>query len=179
MYGTCKRCGIGHIPSNCRNRDPATIRNRQQSSVNHDDYRSQSPFWLLDTGANSHVAPKSSSNGASEPYYGEDFLHVGNGKDLPILHFVSTKLHSPNKTLSLLNILHVPQIKHLLFVNQLCHNNNVFFEFHETFHSMKDEKSVTILLTGPRKNRLYSLHLPFFLPISRSVFTGVHAPVHT
>ncbi|MFS7956872.1 putative transcription factor interactor and regulator CCHC(Zn) family [Helianthus anomalus] len=26
VYGTCNRCGIGHIPSDCPNRDPATIR---------------------------------------------------------------------------------------------------------------------------------------------------------
>ena len=68
VYGTCNRCGIGHIPSDCPNHDPATFRNRQQSSANHADYRSQSPSWLLDTGANSHVAPESSSVCPAEPY---------------------------------------------------------------------------------------------------------------
>ncbi|GJU53090.1 retrovirus-related pol polyprotein from transposon TNT 1-94 [Tanacetum coccineum] len=37
-----------------------------------------SPAWLFDTSSNSHVAPDSSSIGTSEPYYGKDFLHVGN-----------------------------------------------------------------------------------------------------
>ncbi|GJZ21257.1 retrovirus-related pol polyprotein from transposon TNT 1-94 [Tanacetum coccineum] len=64
------------------NRDPTTFRNRQQLSANHADYRSQSPAWIFDTGSNGHVAPDSSSIGTSEPYYGEDFLHVSNGRAL-------------------------------------------------------------------------------------------------
>lgn len=180
VYGTCNRCGIGHIPSDCPNRDPTTIRTRQQPSANHADHRSQSPAWLLDTGSNSHVAPDSNSIGTAEPYYGEDFLHVGNGKGLPILHIGTTHIHSPNRTLSLTNILHVPQIKqHLISVQQFCHDNNVFFEFHDTFYAMKDVTSGTTLLTGPSKHGLYSINLPSFQPVPRSVFTAVRAPVHT
>ncbi|GJY67996.1 putative RNA-directed DNA polymerase [Tanacetum coccineum] len=82
VYGTCNRCCIGHIPSDFPNRDPTTFRNRQQLSANHADYRSQSPAWIFDTGSNGHVAPDSSSIGTSEPYYGEDFLHVSNGRAL-------------------------------------------------------------------------------------------------
>ncbi|XP_052623590.1 uncharacterized protein LOC128128866 [Lactuca sativa] len=33
VYGTCNRCGIGHIPSQCPNRDPTTIRSRQQPTT--------------------------------------------------------------------------------------------------------------------------------------------------
>ncbi|GJX84927.1 hypothetical protein Tco_0335701 [Tanacetum coccineum] len=34
----------------------------------------------------------------SEAYYGDDALHVGNGKGLPILHIGSSKVYSPQKT---------------------------------------------------------------------------------
>lgn len=48
VYGSCNKCGIGHVPSQCPNRDPATIRPRQQQpSTNFADYRSQpSSTWL-------------------------------------------------------------------------------------------------------------------------------------
>ncbi|GJW13377.1 beta-grasp domain-containing protein [Tanacetum coccineum] len=131
----------------CPNPDPIAFRNKQQLSANHVDYRSQSPAWLFDTGSNSHVALDSSSIGTSEPYYGEDFLHVDNVKGLPILHIV-------------------------------CHDNNVFFEFHDTFYAKKDETSGIALLTGLSKHDLYSINLPSFQPVPRSVFTVVRAPVH-
>nr|GEZ29894.1 nucleotide-binding, alpha-beta plait [Tanacetum cinerariifolium] len=38
------------------------------------------------TGANSHVTPDLEAMDNSEAYYGDDALHVGNGKGLPILH---------------------------------------------------------------------------------------------
>lgn len=84
VFGTCNRCGIGHIPSQCPNRDPATVRTRQPPSANFTDYRSQtSTSWLPDTGSSHHVAPDLSSFDNSEAYYGEDNLHVGNGHPYP------------------------------------------------------------------------------------------------
>lgn len=51
IYATCNQCGIGHLPSDFPNRDPATFRNRQPPLANHGDYRSHSQTpWLLDTG---------------------------------------------------------------------------------------------------------------------------------
>jgi hypothetical protein len=32
-YGSCNRCGIGHLPTHCPNRDPATIRSRQLTAL--------------------------------------------------------------------------------------------------------------------------------------------------
>ncbi|KAJ0522439.1 putative RNA-directed DNA polymerase [Helianthus annuus] len=75
VYGTCNRCGIGHLPSQCPNRDPSTIRSRQPSA-NYADFRSQSdtPAWLNDTGSNNHVAPDMSGFDSATPYFGEDNL---------------------------------------------------------------------------------------------------------
>ncbi|GJU49405.1 reverse transcriptase domain-containing protein [Tanacetum coccineum] len=44
---------------------------------------------VQDTGANSHVTPDLEAMDNSEAYYGDDALHVGNGKGLPILHMGS------------------------------------------------------------------------------------------
>nr|GEX21653.1 agenet-like domain-containing protein [Tanacetum cinerariifolium]GEX88917.1 agenet-like domain-containing protein [Tanacetum cinerariifolium] len=80
VYVTCNRCGIGHIPSQCHNRDPSTI--RTQSSPNFANTRAQSSNasanWHTHTGANSHVTPHLKAMDNSEAYYGDDALHVGN-----------------------------------------------------------------------------------------------------
>ncbi|XP_071716692.1 uncharacterized protein [Rutidosis leptorrhynchoides] len=108
VYGTCHRCGIGHIPSQCPNRDPSTIRARP--TANFVDSRNfstaASNAWFPNTGANSHVTPDLASMDNSEAYHGNDALHVGNGMGLPILHIGSSKIYSPLKTFSISNILH-------------------------------------------------------------------------
>ncbi|GJR67014.1 ATP-dependent DNA helicase PIF1-like protein [Tanacetum coccineum] len=103
VYGTCNRCGIGHIPSQCLNHDPSTICTRP--STNFANTRAQSSNasanWHSDTGANSHVTPDLEAMDNSEAYYGDDALHVSNGKGLLILHIGSSKVYSPQKTFSL------------------------------------------------------------------------------
>ncbi|GJU11488.1 nucleotide-binding alpha-beta plait domain-containing protein [Tanacetum coccineum] len=47
-----------------------------------------------DIGANSHVTPDLEVMDNSEAYYGDDALHVGNGKGLHILHIGSYKVYS-------------------------------------------------------------------------------------
>ncbi|GJY77068.1 hypothetical protein Tco_0482184 [Tanacetum coccineum] len=73
-----------------------------------------SPQAFYDTRANSHVTPDLEAIENSEAYYGDDALHVGNSKGLPILHIGSSKVYSPQKMFSLKNILHVPEISHNL-----------------------------------------------------------------
>ena len=180
VFGTCNRCGIGHIPSQCPNRDPNTMRT-PPSSANYADYRSQATTnWLPDTGCNGHSALDQQSLDHSEPYYGKDSLYVGNGESLPILHIGSTKIYSPHKTFTLSNILHVPQLKrNLLSVQKFCSDNNVFFEFHSTFFAVKDTFTRKTLLTGPSENGLYSLRLPLSRSIHKVAFSAVRASADT
>ena len=49
--------------------------------------------WFLDTGANHHVTPDLASMTSSEPYLGNDHLHVGDGKDLVISNIVHVITH--------------------------------------------------------------------------------------
>nr|GEV21906.1 hypothetical protein [Tanacetum cinerariifolium] len=119
VYGTCNRCGIGHIPSQCPNGDPFTIRTRLSGNFANTRAQSSNDFanWHLNTGANSHVTHDLEAMDNSEAYYGDDALHVGNGKGLPILYIGSSKVYSPQKTFSLKNILSVLEISHnLLYV---------------------------------------------------------------
>ena len=180
VFGTCNRCGIGHIPSQCPNRDPNTMRT-PPSSANYADYRSQATTnWLPDTGCNGHSALDQQSLDHSEPYYGKDSLYVGNGESLPILHIGSTKIYSPHKTFILKNILHVPQIKqNLLSVQKFCPDNNVFFEFHSTFFAVKDTFTRKTLLAGPSDTGLYSPRLPLSRSINQVAFHAIRASTDT
>ncbi|GJY75602.1 retrovirus-related pol polyprotein from transposon TNT 1-94 [Tanacetum coccineum] len=167
-------CGIGHIPSQCLNCDPSTIRTRP--SANFANTRAQSSNasanWYSDTRANSHVTPDLEAMDNSEAYYGDDALHVGNSKGLPILHIGSSKVYSPEKTFSLKNILHVPEISHnLLSVQNFCHDNDVFFEFHTSYFVVKDESTHTTLLTVLSKHGLYTITLPQLKSINKNVQT--------
>jgi len=77
--------------------------------------------WFPDTGANHHETPDIASMTSSEPYLGNDHLHVGNGKGLVISNIVHSKIYSPKRTFTLSNILHVPAIKKpLLSVQKFC-----------------------------------------------------------
>nr|GEX29540.1 hypothetical protein [Tanacetum cinerariifolium] len=91
VYGTCNRCGIGRIPSQCPNRDPSTIRTRPSANFANTRAQSSNAFanWHSDTGANSHVTEAMDN---SEAYYGDVALHVGNGKGLLSFILVHLKL---------------------------------------------------------------------------------------
>ena len=116
VYDTCNRCGIGHLPSQCPNTDPSTIR-RSSANFAASHASTSSNTWLSDTSANNHVMPDLASMDDSGTYYGNDNLHGGDGKGLPILHIGSSHVHSANKIFKLSKILHVPHIsKQLLSV---------------------------------------------------------------
>ena len=66
--------------------------------------------WFPDTGANQNVTPDLATLAASEPYLGNDNLHVGDGKGLPISHLGHTKIYRPHCSFTLCNVLHVPAI---------------------------------------------------------------------
>ncbi|KAJ0857667.1 putative RNA-directed DNA polymerase [Helianthus annuus] len=177
MYGHCNRCGIGHLPSQCPNQSSQPRTQSQANYATHSDAGSHGSFnYLPDTGANDHAATDFESLDNSEAYYGNDSLFVGNGQPLPILNIGSTKIYSPNKTLTLSNVLHVPQLKrNLLSVQKFCVDNNVFFEFHASYFVVKDESTRTILLTGPSEHGLYSLRLPQLKSLPKVAFTAFKA----
>jgi len=51
------------------------------------------------------------------PYLGNDYLHVGDDKDLSISHIEHTMLRSPKHIFTFSNVLHIPHItKPLLYV---------------------------------------------------------------
>ena len=105
--------------------------------------------WFPKTSANQHVTPDLATLTTSEPYLGNDNLHVGDGKGLPISHIGHTKIYTPHRSFTLSNVLHVPTImKRLLFVYKFYLDNNVYFEFHPFMFYAKDLNTNEVLLSG-------------------------------
>ena len=69
--------------------------------------------WFPDTDANQHVTPDLATLTTSEPYNGNDNLHVGDGKGLSITHIGHTKIYNPHRSFTLSNVLHVLAITKL------------------------------------------------------------------
>jgi len=66
--------------------------------------------WFPNTGANQYVTLDLATLTTSESYLGNDNLHVGDGKGLPISHLGHTKIYRPHCSFTLSNVLHVPVI---------------------------------------------------------------------
>jgi hypothetical protein len=63
-------------------------------------------------------------------------------------------------SIHLTKILHVPRLStHLLLVNRLCSDNDIFVEFHHHFFCVKDKAMPKILLHGRSKGGLYPIPL--------------------
>jgi hypothetical protein len=93
-----------------------------------------------------------------ERYGGADHVQVANGAGLSIAHIVHSSL--AGSSIHLKTILHVLHLStHLLSVNHLCSDNDVFVEFHHHFFRVKDKATRKILLHGRSKGGLYPIPL--------------------
>jgi hypothetical protein len=128
--------------------------------------------WFPDTGANQHVIPDLATLTASAPYLGNDNLHVGDGKGLPISHLSHTKIYTPHRSFTLSNVLHVPAItKPLLSVQKFCLDNNVYLEFHPRVFYVKDLNTHEVLLSGQSKDGLYALTKSFVTSVPQAYWS--------
>jgi histone deacetylase 1/2 len=119
--------------------------------------------WFPDTTATQHVTPDIVDMTHAKPSRGNDQIYVNDGKRLIISYTAHKILHTPKRTFTLSNILHVPQIKkRLLSVQQFYRENYVFFEFHSSFFSVKDLLTKAVLLSGQSKDGLYSFSVHLY-----------------
>lgn len=85
--------------------------------------------WYMDTGANQHMAPKTTKAHGTLPYTRTDTVMIGNGSGLPI--FSLGNFQVPNTSLAIKNALIVPDIKKkLLSISQFATDNNCYFVFY-------------------------------------------------
>lgn len=85
--------------------------------------RSSNTQWFTDTGATNHITSDLNNLHLRSTYQGSDQVFVGNGESIPIANTSTSYVHpstSPNTSLILKDILHVPSIsKNLLSVHNL------------------------------------------------------------
>jgi len=129
--------------------------------------------WYPDYGATHHVTPDATNLMDAASFSGSDQMYIGNGQGLSINSIGSMSFSSPfspNTTLKLNNLLHVPSItKNLVSVSQFCKDNNVFFEFHSNTCYVKSQGSSKILLRGHLgDDGLYQLDQPSMPSVSRT-----------
>ena len=82
----------------------------------------------------------------TEPYLGNDQLHVGDCKELVIYNIAHTTLHTLKWAFTLSNVLHVPQIKNrFLSIQQFCHENCLFWIHSSVSFHIKDHITEKVL----------------------------------
>lgn len=118
--------------------------------------------WYPDSAATNHLTSDLQNlNLSTEPYSGPKKIHVGDCTPLPITHIGDSQLSSSSSKFLLRKLLHVYHItKNLVFVQQFCHDNSIFFEFHASNFFVKDKRTGTPLLQGPTRNGLYLVPPP-------------------
>jgi hypothetical protein len=86
------------------------------------------PSGFPDTVANFHIQPDTQHLNAVNEYTGPNQLMVGNSQGLHISHTGNGTISTPHTSLSLKNVLCVPEIqKHLLSVQKFTTYNSIFF----------------------------------------------------
>ncbi|KAJ9547690.1 hypothetical protein OSB04_020233 [Centaurea solstitialis] len=116
--------------------------------------------WYMDTGATSHMT---SDQGTLSRIFNSSLsshITVGDGSPLPVTASGMTHLPSPYSSLSLKNVLVVPDlVKNLISVRQFTIDNNVSVEFDPCGFSVKDLKTGANLMRSNSHGNLYPLSL--------------------
>lgn len=97
----------------------------------HDSCLFNNYSWLFDTGASRHITVDQLQLVSIMPYNKTSDVKLGNGSKMHIDNFGYDVLNIVGDcNFSLNNLLHVPKASsNLIFVNKLCHHNNVFIKF--------------------------------------------------
>ncbi|KAG6761713.1 hypothetical protein POTOM_034943 [Populus tomentosa] len=171
--GRCQICKQeGHSASNCN------YRYTRSDSTNSDNLSAQfagvhvsdltapiegtldcvSPHWLGDTSATNHMASNTDLVQQPLPFNGTSGVYVGNGASLSISHIGNSSINLGSKSLSLKDILVVPQLKeNLISIAKLTKDNYCVFACFPWGFVIKDLATGVILLKGPVKDNLYPI----------------------
>lgn len=186
--GKCQYCGTqGYSARRCPQiaslSSTAPNGGQQQQWTPQAHYTTSSPAeaapsWLLDSGASHHIASDLQNLALHAPYQGGDDVTVGNGAGLAITHTGSSYLPSQSRSLSLTNVLCVPQMKrNLISVNKLCKTNNVMVQLCPSTFQVKDLSTGATLLNGKASKGVYEWPTTPFSSIS--AFSCIKSPLST
>lgn len=103
----------------------------------------------MDTGTIDHITGELEKLTAQDKYTGNEQVHAASGAGMEIGHIGHSILHSPNSSIHLNTVLHVPQAsKSLISVNRLACDNNAFLEFYPNHFLIKEQTTKRTLLKG-------------------------------
>jgi hypothetical protein len=135
-----------------------TANNQRARNTTSTSYNNDPPICHLDSGAMDHLTSDLARLHLYERYGGANHVQVANGAGLSIAHIVHSSL--TGSSIHLKNILHVLHLStHILSVNRLCSDNDIFVEFHHHFFRVKYKATRKILLYGRSKGGLYPIPL--------------------
>ena len=161
---SCQICGrFDHIARKCWYRFDYAYENPENLSqalacTTLSDSQDHDSHWYTDTGATSHMTSTAGNLHSSSPYYGHDYVVVGNGTRLPISHVGNTILSSQHGDLNLHDVLVVPRLqKNLISVGKLTKDNSCVFECCDSKFKIKDKFTGRIMATGRKYQGLYAL----------------------
>jgi len=156
----CQVCGkLGYTANQCYYRFDHAYQGNPPNMVAYS--ASFSPQldtnWYPNTGSTNHLTNDLNNLSVhSEPYLGNDKIHVGDGAGLSIKNIGSATLSTIANSFTLNKLLHVPHIqKNLISISQFTSDNNVYLEFHSSSFFVKDEATGRILLHDKPKYGLY------------------------
>ncbi|KAL5549165.1 hypothetical protein UlMin_004396 [Ulmus minor] len=168
---------FGHIAINCYHRfDNINYKPTNSNNSNKMAAMISTPevvsntAWFMDSGATHHITPNVDNLNSTNPFHGHDKLAVGDGNKNSITYtgYTSLSSNSISHNLHLNNVLCVPKISlNLISVNKLCHDNNVFLEFHPSFFLIKDANLKKVILQGKLEHGLYTIK-----PTKRTCFSA-------
>lgn len=108
--------------------------------------------WYPDSGTSNHITSSSSNLMQKNEFAGPDQVYIGNGKGFNVKHIgksVFQYLFSPQHTLYLNHLLHVPQItQNLISVSKFARDNYVYFEFHPNKCFVRCQGTNQVILKG-------------------------------
>ncbi|KAI4380894.1 hypothetical protein MLD38_007032 [Melastoma candidum] len=173
----CQICGKrGHVAVTCLHRYNRTLADVPEALAALTIADSASNLWYTDSGATHHMTHAPGMLSSLRPYDGSTKVFVGNGQSLPISGVGQVRLSTPVSSLSLVDVLYVPDLKHnLLSIKKLCLDNDCIVEFDTSSFLIKDRRTGSTLLHQQTNHPLYPVRLA--PPLSPTALITTSAPI--
>ncbi|XP_010501984.1 PREDICTED: uncharacterized protein LOC104779327 [Camelina sativa] len=128
--------------------------------------------WIVDSSATHHLTSDLNNLALHQPYTSGEEVTIADGSGLPITRIGSAILPTPTGSLTLKDVLYVPDVqKNLISVYRMCNTNGVSVHFFPAYFQVNDFHTGVPFLQGRTKNELYEW--PVTILFARSFFASL------